>query len=146
MNANILDYGAIGDGKTLSTSALQSAIDACAASGGGRVTVPAGRYKIGTIWLRSRVELHLEMGAELFASENYDDYNATEAYEQNFDGFSEGWTGKHLIIAHEVEDCAITGFGTVNGNLPAFVYRVDSAADKVYGWSHGRSEIGRAHV
>ena len=141
MNANVLDFGAIPGGEALCTSAIQGAIDACAASGGGRVVVPAGKYKIGSIWLRSRVELHLEMGAELIASENYDDYNKTEDYEQNFDVLAEGWVGKHLIIAHEIENCAITGLGTVNGNLHAFVYRVDSACDKVYGWCHGRSEL-----
>ena len=141
MNANVLDFGAIPGGEVLCTSAIQSAIDACAASGGGRVVVPAGKYKIGTVWLKSRVELHLEMGAELIASENYDDYNKTEDYEQNFDVLAEGWVGKHLIIAHEIENCAITGFGTVNGNLHAFAYRVDSAIDKVYGWCHGRSEL-----
>lgn len=141
MNTNVLDYGAISDGKSLCTRALQRAIDACAASGGGRVLVPSGKYKIGTIWLRSHVELCLEIGAELIASENMDDYNATDAYEQNFDVIHEGWVGKHLIIAHEIEDCAITGFGAVNGNLHAFVDRVDTPADKVYGWCHGRSEL-----
>ena len=141
MNTNVCDFGAIADGITLNTAAVQSAIDACAAAGGGRVTVPAGRYKLGTVWLRSRVELHLEMGAELFASENMDDYNETSAYEQNFGVPAEGWVGKHLILAHEVEDVAITGFGAVNGNLHAFVDRVDTPADKVYGWCHGRSEL-----
>jgi polygalacturonase len=141
MNTNVLDFGAIADGITLNTAAVQSAIDACAASGGGRVTVPVGRYKLGTVWLRSGVELHLEMGAELFASENMDDYNETNAYEQNFDVIHEGWVGKHLIIAHEVENVAITGFGTVNGNLYAFVDRVDTPVDKVYGWCHGVSRL-----
>ncbi len=139
MRTNVLDFGAIADGKTLCTAALQSAIDACATSGGGRVLVLAGKYKIGTIWLRSRVELHLELGAELIASENLDDYNPLDAYEQNWGCIAEGWVGKHLIIAHEIENCALTGFSTVNGNLHAFAYRVDSAKDKVYGWCNGRS-------
>lgn len=119
---NIKSYGAIADGKTLCTTAIQSAIDACASAGGGRVTVPAGTYKTGTIWLRSCVELHLEMGAELLASENFDDYNEIDAYEQNFTSpIDEQWVGKHLIIAHEVENVAITGLGTVNANCHAFV-------------------------
>ncbi|MBP3605784.1 MAG: hypothetical protein J6J66_04220 [Clostridia bacterium] len=141
MNTCLCDFGAASDGKTLCTHALQSAIDACASTGGGRVTVPAGKYKIGTVWLKNHVELHLAMGAELIASENLDDYNALDAYEQNASCEAEGWVGKHLIIAHEVTDVAITGLGTVNGNLHAFVYRVDSAADKMYGWCHGRSEL-----
>ncbi|MBQ8409241.1 MAG: hypothetical protein IJY39_10310 [Clostridia bacterium] len=141
MNTSILDFGAIGDGITLNTGAIQGAIDACAAAGGGRVTVPAGTYKSGTIWLKSRVELHLEIGAELLASDDMDDYNALDAYEQNFGVSYEGWVGKHLIIAHEIEDCAITGFGRINGNCHAFVDRIDSPANRVFGWCHGVSKL-----
>lgn len=118
---NILDYGAIADGVTLNTKAIQNALDACHAAGGGRVYVPAGTFKTGTIWLRSNVELHLSQGATLLASDNIDDFNELDAYEQNFSYPPEGWVGKHLIIAHEIEHVAITGFGTVNGNCYAFV-------------------------
>ena len=46
---NIQSYGAVADGVTLNTAAIQAAIDACAAASGGRVTVPTGTYKTGTI-------------------------------------------------------------------------------------------------
>ena len=141
MNTNLLDFGAISDGIALNTKAIQNAINKCAESGGGRVTVPAGVYKTGTIWLKSHVELHLEAGAEFLASDNLDDYNSTDAYEQNYDCLQEGWVGKHLIIAHEIEDTAITGLGRINGNLHAFVYRIDSSPELVYGWCHGRSRL-----
>lgn len=123
---NIKEYGAVAGGSVVCTAAIQSAIDACAAAGGGRVTVPAGIYKTGTIWLRSGVELHLELGAELLGSENFDDYNAIDAYPQNLNSpVNEQWVGKHLIIAHEVENVAITGLGTVNANCHAFVDYVE---------------------
>lgn len=141
MNKNILDFGAIADGIALNTEAIQNAIDVCAESGGGRVDVPAGVYKTGTIWLRDNVELHLELGAELLASENMDDYNELEAYEQNFGSVHEEWVGKHLIIAHEIKNCAITGFGTINGNCQAFVVESESPKEKFYGWCHGISQI-----
>ena len=135
---NIQSYGAVADGVTLNTTAIQAAIDACAASGGGCVTVPTGTYKTGTIWLRSGVELHLESGAVLLASDDLDDYNELDAYEQNFGcPVTEKWVGKHLIIAHEVENVAITGFGTVNGNCNAFVDYVD--VPPRYGWRSGTS-------
>ena len=118
---NILDYGAVADGKTLNTQAIQNAIDACFYAGGGRVVIPSGIFKTGTVWLKSGVELHLEINATLLASDNMDDYNPLDAYEQNFSVPFEYWVGKHLIIAHEVENVAITGLGTVDGNCYAFV-------------------------
>ena len=139
MNTNILYFAAIGDGKTLNTIAIQNAIDDCAASGGGRVTIPTGIYKSGTIWLRSNVELHLEMGAELLASDNLDDYNDLDAYEQNTRVVAdEGCVGKHLIIAYEIENSAITGLGRINGNCHAFVdpfYGETILAN--WGWKRG---------
>ena len=51
MTFTITDFGAVGNGKTLNTAAIQSAIDACTAAGGGRVTVPAGKFLSGTILL-----------------------------------------------------------------------------------------------
>ena len=71
---NILDFGAKNDTTQLSTEALQQAIDRCSVEGGGRVLVPAGQYKIGTIVLRSHVNLHLEQGATLFGSTDLCDY------------------------------------------------------------------------
>lgn len=60
---NILDYGAVGDGRTNDGPAIQKAIDACAAAGGGRVLVPGGHiYKSGSLLLHSHVELHLAHG------------------------------------------------------------------------------------
>ena len=71
---NIIDYGAAPDTTRLSTQALQRAIDDCSAAGGGRVVVPAGSFKTGTIVLKSNVNLHLEHGATLYGSRNLADY------------------------------------------------------------------------
>lgn len=143
MGINILDFGAKADGITLNTAAIQTAIDVCAQAGGGRVTVPAGTYKSGTLWLKSGVELHLETGARLLASDNMGDYNDVTAYEQNAGCPSEGWVGKHLIIALEAENCAVTGFGTVDGNCHAFVEKCcDYAGYHVnYTWENGISKL-----
>jgi len=117
---NILDYGAAADGSSLCTAAIQNAIDACHAAGGGRVLIPAGTFVSGTVWMRDNVELHLEMGAVLKASENLDDYNPDDAYEQNFGSDNEKWRGKHLIIAHECWNVAVTGLGVIDGSGNAF--------------------------
>ena len=67
---NIKTYGAIGDGATLNTEAIQKTIDACHAAGGGTVRVPAGDFVIGTIQLKSHVTLSLDYGASLLGSQN----------------------------------------------------------------------------
>lgn len=143
MKYNILDFGAIADGKALCTDAIQKAIDKCAASGGGRVTFPQGKFKSGTLWLKSGVELHFEMGAELLASDNMSDYNDIDAYEQNFGSTVEGWVGKHLIIALEAENVAISGLGTINGNCHAFVNECYDYPEyqKRYAWGDGISAL-----
>ena len=121
MNTSILDFGARGDGVTLCTAQICAAINACAESGGGRVTVPAGVYVTGTVVLRDHVELHLEQGAVLKGSTDMEDYNALDAYAQNFSSpVHEKWLGKHLILAVECTDVALTGGGTVDGSGDAF--------------------------
>ena len=53
----ITDFGAVSDTTVLSTEAIQRAVDRCSEAGGGRVVVPAGMYKTGTLVLRSHVNL-----------------------------------------------------------------------------------------
>ena len=62
---NITNYGAVADGVTNNSTAIQKAIDECTAAGGGIVLIPSGQYMSGTLRLKSNVELHLEMGAVL---------------------------------------------------------------------------------
>ena len=106
---NIVDYGALPGIGNMNTAPIQRAIDACSAAGGGTVLVPSGLFISGTLYMKSNVELHLEMGAELKASTNREDYNAPDAYPENGWADAEGWDGRHFIIAHYAENVAITG-------------------------------------
>src|SRR5213075_2449658 len=70
----ITDFGATGDGITKNTEAFRKAIDTCAASGGGRVVVPAGKFLTGAIYLKSNVNLHLQNNATIVFSHDTTDY------------------------------------------------------------------------
>jgi len=74
MKFSVTDFGAVRDGKTMTTSAIQAAIDACYENGGGEVLIPEGEYLIGDIYLHSGITLHLLSGAKLIASRNPEDY------------------------------------------------------------------------
>lgn len=115
---NIKAYGAIPDGKTINTLAIQKAIDQCAAKGGGKVTVPAGLFLTGTIMLRSQIELHLESGAVLIGSTNRQDYPLIAGE-------------RGLIFGIGQENVSITGFGEINGNGKAF-FKGDNAPDRPF--------------
>ena len=93
---NIIDFGAIGDGITLNTKAIQEAINA-----GGMVYIPAGVFRTGTLYLKSNGGLHLAPGAVLLASENNADYNDDDFCPQNCVFKEEHVTGGHLIAAIE---------------------------------------------
>ena len=74
MVADIREFGAVGDGATLNTEAIQRAIDKCFECGGGRVLVEGGIYMFGTVILRSNVELHIAAGATLLGTGRCEDY------------------------------------------------------------------------
>ena len=71
---DIRDHGAVGDGRTVNTRAIQAAIDACARDGGGMIAVPAGVFVSGSIWLKPGVGLELRKGGVLKGSADLADY------------------------------------------------------------------------
>lgn len=114
---NIVNYGAVADGATNNAPAIQAAITACHAAGGGRVIVPAGGcFSSGTINLLQNVEFHLENGSLLQASHRESDYHA-----MLMGGEYGGNTGAFLIYANAADSIAITGLGTIDGQSLAFM-------------------------
>jgi polygalacturonase len=121
---DVLDHGAAGDGKADDAPAIQASVDACHRAGGGTVLLPAGRvFRSGSIELRSRVELRIERGAVLRASEDPADYTHTRASATPGFGPDAPPPGHDimLITADGAEDVAITGDGTIDGGGRFFV-------------------------
>ena len=114
---NIVDYGAKSDTTVLSTKALQQAIDDCSKAGGGRVVVPTGQYKIGSIVLKSDVQLYLERGATLYGSTRLEDYLPMKS---DYVSLRTQTRTIQLIYADKVKRVVIDGYGTIDGRGGAF--------------------------
>ena len=108
---NVRDFGAVGDGITLDTQAIQAALDA-----GGIVHFPAGTYLSGTIYLRSNGGLDLAPGATILAAPDKTQYNADDFIPENRVFPQECVSGAHLIVADKAENIVIRGSGRIDGN------------------------------
>lgn len=106
---NIEAYGAVGNGKTLCTKALQTAIDACNGEGGGVVEIPAGIFIMGTVHLKSHVQLVLNMGAILRGSAHLDDYEIFVPAKP-FNPIHKG-----MFFTEDAEQVTISGEGQIDG-------------------------------
>jgi polygalacturonase len=114
---SVRDFGAAGDGVTLDTKALQDAIDTCARGGGGTLHFPAGTYLSGTLFLKSRVTLHLDAGATLRGSRDLRDYPSTVPALRSY---TDNYTERSLIYAENVDQIGIAGRGVIDGQGAAF--------------------------
>jgi hypothetical protein len=109
---DVLEYGAVGDGKTLDTIAIQKAVDAANATGKkARVVVrKAHKYLIGTLVLKANIDFYLEGDAELLVSTNKTDY-----------------AGEAAIVANHADNLTISGTGSINGRALEFMTHFDKA-------------------
>ena len=116
---NPIQFGTKPDGKTLSTTAIQKAIDTCAAAGGGTVQLTKGNYLSGTIFFRSGVTLQLDEGVRLFGSTDLNDYPHKTPDHRSMMDYKEKVT-QSLIYAERVEKIALRGKGEINGQGASF--------------------------
>ena len=108
---NIVAYGAKNDGKFLNTEAINNAIKAVNAKGGGKVIIPEGLWLTGPIVLLSNVNLYTERNALILFT---DDFEAYPIINTSFEGL-ETRRCQSPISARNAENIAITGYGTFDG-------------------------------
>ena len=136
---DVRDFGAKGDGTTLDSPAINAAIEACVERGGGTVNLSAGTYLSGSIHLKSNVELHLDAGATILATDKAGAYDPSEPF-----GFPEYQDGGHtyfhnsLIWAEGQTNVSITGRGTIDGR--GLTRRDTENAGNVQGGSIGMGD------
>jgi polygalacturonase len=110
----VADLGGVADGRTDALPAIRAAIEKASAAGGGRVVLAKGVWlSHGPVHLRSRIELHLEEGARLLFSPEPAHY--LPVVKTRWEG-TEVMSYSPLVYARDVEDVAITGPGTIDGN------------------------------
>ncbi len=113
---NIVSFGAVADGSTLNTEAINKAIEACSAKGGGVVLIPDGFWMTGPIRLKSYVNLYLAKNAVLQFTKDFDQYKLIEGvYEGKPSARNES-----PISGSNLENIAITGSGVIDGNGDAW--------------------------
>src|SRR5437763_4458983 len=113
---SVRDYGAVGDGKALDTGAIQKAIAACAAGGGGQVLFPPGKYLVATIHLKSHITIKLDAGAVLVGCpdpEQYEHFSPPKDMPEA--KFPTRWH-RALLLGDGVQDVTIIGPGIIDGN------------------------------
>lgn len=105
---SITAHGAVGDGETLNTKAIQQTIDNCADKGGGTVIIPSGLWLMAPIELKSNIDLHLAEGAVLLFTKDHSQFPLI--------GKGSSYSVMSPVYGYKLHDVAITGSGIINGN------------------------------
>lgn len=121
---DVRKFGAKGDGENDDTHFIQAAIMACPKN--SRVLIPAGVYRISSLFLKSHLRLELAEGAELRAFTERERFATLpptiESYDETDEYYLGTWEGNPLpmfaaiISGYHAEDVIIYGAGTINGN------------------------------
>ncbi len=112
-------HGAVGDGKTLNTKAIQDLIDRCAADGGGMIVVPQGIFLTGSIFLKQGVNLQIEKDGVLKGSVNAEDYPVIQT---RWEGVEREFPAA-LLNAIDMTGVEVAGEGTIDGSGDQWIDR-----------------------
>ncbi len=130
---NVRDHGATGKKADDATPAIQKAIDACAAAGGGTVYLPPGEYTSGTLHLRSHVRFHVEGGATLFASKDPKAYDVSQSNDS-----------AALFYGIDLENISIEGRGIIDGQHEFIWMEQPEDFERAYGHLLMMKNLGKS--
>ena len=130
-------FGAVGDGQTLNTKAIQAAIERCAAEGGGVIVVPKGTFRTGSIFLRQGCDLQVEKDGILKGTSNQDDYPQVKT---RWEGVERMWTAA-LVNAQGMTNLKISGDGMIDGSGDEWVAKARPPGTVLPGQRLGRPRL-----
>lgn len=122
----ITDYGAVGDGVTLCTEAIQKTIDAAHYAKGGTVVFPKGVFLSGSLILKDNVNIYLDSNSVLLGSTNPYDYTKLEPEGAPVSPNSLDNSKLALLLAYDVENISIKGGGIIDGQGRELALNIDS--------------------
>jgi len=112
---SVKEFGAVADGITLCSEAVQKTVDCCHANGGGIVRFEGGRYVLSTIFLKSNVTIEIPEGTELLGAESYYDYAQEEKIEYPiYQDSSHTYYHPSMFVGIGCENIKITGGGKID--------------------------------
>ena len=112
---NVKDFGAVADGETLCTVAVQKAVDYCHAQGGGTVYFEKGRYVLSSVFLKDDVHIEIAEGAEILGSLNFYDYAQQEKVDYPiYQDASHTYFDLSMFVGRDCENISITGKGKID--------------------------------
>lgn len=128
---NVRDHGALGDGTTLDSDAVQKALNECGKVGGGTVVVPEGTYLCKPLVIRTETTLRLEKGATIKATDDPADYARTDKPGEF----------NHFLTGKDLENVTIEGEGTIDGSGERWWIPAEEARQKKSGYTLPRPNL-----
>ncbi len=126
---DIRDMGAMPDGRTLATEAIQKAVDLVSSAGGGTVYFPPGRWLTGTVRLKSNVTLHLENGCTVLGSDALSDYPEITPSVRSY---TDKYVCRSLLYGENLENVTLRGSGTIDGQGEKFCWKEFDKRDRPF--------------
>ncbi|HVS54515.1 MAG TPA: glycosyl hydrolase family 28 protein [Opitutaceae bacterium] len=112
----ITEHGAVGDGQTVNTKAIQALIDECAKNGGGTIVVPKGTFLSGALYFKPGVNLRVDKDAVLKSTTNIEDFPAIYT---RWEGIERYWTSAFLNFVG-MKNVSVSGEGTIDASGDAW--------------------------